>query len=320
MFHDKLNLTNSLVRSKLDSINNEILELDQRMQNIHLVKLDRRKPPQLPHIPAPPESDTEHIYETIPESGESEIEPIYSCPYEANKEENLIEQWLKAQDSNWKPKMKESTSREIKDNSKDVIKEKAKCKSSKSNSSGEEHENSSSAYNTGGSCNSNPLTFELAYSVDTKQKDTCRSTLILCQPPGPEEPPKKQDPNDNCDTCKGNVVGSKPKKSKSAMSKVNSPSSPTTRPGLSVPILSDTMYTNVANLQQTMLLQQQLLRQALSQTGEVAMKPTTSFTAPSLSQYQFGVTSHHQVYFKNLFKTTLKLFITITLASTNFLH
>lgn len=43
------------------------------------------------------------------------------------------------------------------------------------------------------------------------------------------------------------------------------------------------MYTNVANLQQTMLLQQQLFRQAL----DVAGKPTTSFTSPSLSQYQF---------------------------------
>lgn len=170
---DKLNLTNSLVRSKLDSINHEILELDHRMQSIQLVNKDKdkRKPPQLPHIPAPPESDTEHIYETIPESVDSELEPIYSCPYEAGQE-NLIEQWLKAQDNgpDWMPVSE--TSREAR-KSKEKDKEKDKT-SSKSNSSGEEHENSSSAYNTGGSCNSNPLTFELAASADAKHRNLYR--------------------------------------------------------------------------------------------------------------------------------------------------
>jgi hypothetical protein len=161
---ERLNLTNSLVRSKMDSINHEISELDHRMQNIQLVKIDKRKPPQLPHVPAPQESDTEHIYETIPESVDSEMEPIYSCPYEAD-EQSMIEQWLKSQDQGWTPQAKEAAPKDNK---------KQRCKSSKSNSSGEEHENSSSAYNTGGSCNSNPLTFELACSQDSKQKDTYR--------------------------------------------------------------------------------------------------------------------------------------------------
>lgn len=162
---DRLNLTNSLVRSKMDSINHEISELDHRMQNIQLVKIDKRKPPQLPHIPAPLESDTEHIYETIPESVDSELEPIYSCPYEA-AENNVIEQWLKSQDQTWNQQQyKETMSTDNK---------KQRSKSSKSNSSGEEHENSSSAYNTGGSCNSNPLTFELACSQDSKLKDIYR--------------------------------------------------------------------------------------------------------------------------------------------------
>lgn len=162
---DKLNLTNSLVRTKLDIINHEISELDYRMQNIQLVKIDKRKAPQFPHIPAPQESDTEHIYETIPESAESELEPIYSCPYEAGND-NMIEQWLKVhQDERWSPTP-------TKDGTKDNKKQRSK--SSKSNSSGEEHENSSSAYNTGGSSNSNPLTFELACSQDSKQKDVYR--------------------------------------------------------------------------------------------------------------------------------------------------
>lgn len=245
------------------------------MQNIQLVKLDKRKPPQLPHIPAPPESDTEHIYETIPESVDSELEPIYSCPYDGG-DSNIIEQWLKSHDAGWK----ETKSKE----------NKAKSKSSKSNSSGEEHENSSSAYNTGGSCNSNPLTFELACSLDAKQKDTYRSTLVLCQQ---QELPAKK-----CELCK------QKKKSKS-------PQSPTTRPIFNP---ADTMYTNVANLQQTMLLQQQLFRQALGhQSTEMVMKPSTSFTTPSLSQYQF-VSGHKVSNWHCLCFVCLKMVILVVLS------
>ncbi|XP_017774042.1 PREDICTED: E3 ubiquitin-protein ligase PDZRN3 isoform X2 [Nicrophorus vespilloides] len=266
--HDTLNLTNSLVRSKIDSIAHEMSELDHRMQNIQLVKSDKRKPPQLPHIPAPVESDTEHIYETIPESVDSELEPIYSCPYEAN-DENMVEQWLKAQDTDWNGQPKEIVvTKETK------AKEKSRSKSSKSNSSGEEHENSSSAYNTGGSCNSNPLTFELACSLESKHN---RSTLILC-PPG--------ETTESCETLKHTKTPAR-SKTKASSSKVNSPSSPTVRPGLNVPMLSDTMYTNAANLRQTILLQQQLFRQSLGQSNHETNRPTTSFTAPSLSQYQF---------------------------------
>jgi ligand of Numb protein X 3/4 len=115
-----------------------------------------------------------------------------------------------------------------------------------------------------------------------------RSTLILCPPSEKEDPPKEKEPSETCDACKQQT--SCKKKTKST-SKTNSPSSPTTRLGVGISpahILSDTMYTNVANLQQTMLLQQQLFRQALVQnTVDVASKPTTSFTSPSLSQYQF---------------------------------
>lgn len=162
---DKLNLTNSLVRSKLDSINHEILELDHRMQNIQLIKSDKRQLQQLPNIPDSCESVSEHIYETIPESVDSELEPIYSCPYEA-EEENIVEQWLKSQNEGWNPS---------KDDKEGKCKEKSRSKSSKSNSSGEEHENSSSAYNTGGSCNSNPLTFELVNSsLDPEKKEMFR--------------------------------------------------------------------------------------------------------------------------------------------------
>lgn len=255
---DRLNLTNSLVRSKIDSINHEISELDQRMQSIQLVKLDKRRPPQLPHVPAPPDSDTEHIYETIPESADSDPEPIYSSPYDGGDADgDVIARWLKAHEGGWREAA--ATAKEAKSQE-----NKAKSKSSKS-SSGEEHENSSSAYNTGGSCNSNPLTCELACGA---QKDAFRSTLVLCPPPPEAEPEAAA-----CELCR--QQGKKKKKP----AKAASPQSPT-RPAL---LLGDTMYTNVANLQQTMLLQQQLFRQAL----EVGMKPSTSFTAPSLTQYQF---------------------------------
>lgn len=150
-----MNLTNSLLRSKMDMINQEISELDQRMQNIQLVKIEKSDSP-----PGSPRSDLEHIYETIPEAVDSELEPIYSCPYEC-QEDNMVEQWLKAQGPAWSPQGKKQ-------------KKKGTSKSSKSNSSGEEHENSSSAYNTGGSSNSNPLTVELACSGDPRQKDVCR--------------------------------------------------------------------------------------------------------------------------------------------------
>lgn len=111
---------------------------------------------------------------------------------------------------------------------------------------------------------------------------------MLCPPALFEEKTIVQGLAENCDLCK-QQANIKPKKTKPCSSKMNSPLSPTTKPGLSVThLLSDTMYTNVANLQQTMLLQQQLFRQALhQQTNDVTCKPTTSFTAPSLSQYQF---------------------------------
>lgn len=72
----------------------------------------------------------------------------------------------------------------------------------------------------------------------------------------------------------------------------------------SAPVIpaADTMYTNMANLQQTMLLQQRLFLQALCQNSQMgspssanptertAMKDENGkkhFTAPSLSQYRF---------------------------------
>lgn len=123
-----------------------------------------------------------------------------------------------------------------------------------------------------------------------------RSTFVLCPPPEETKPPPAvqkhqqqiQQPEDTCKTCKTckqNVASNKQKHTKASSSKANSPSSPTNRPGLCpVNIISDTMYTNAANLQQTMLLQQQLLRQALGQNPD---NTKASYTVPNLSQYRF---------------------------------
>ena len=159
---NKLNITDTLVRTTLNSINHEISELENRMKNIQFVKKDKGKMSQQ-IASSSSDINAEHIYETIPEIGDTEIEPIYACPYESG-EEYTIEYWLKTQKSNWCSQTKE-TSKEIKTS------DKPKSKSLKSNSSGEEHENSSSAYNTGESSNSNPLTLELAYTINSKDKD-----------------------------------------------------------------------------------------------------------------------------------------------------
>lgn len=121
-----------------------------------------------------------------------------------------------------------------------------------------------------------------------------RSTFVLCPPPEENKPPgivvhqqhvQQQDTCKTCKSCKQNVASIKQKHIKPSSSKANSPSSPTNRPGLCpVNIISDTMYTNAANLQQTMLLQQQLLRQALGQNPD---NTKTSYTIPNLSQYRF---------------------------------
>lgn len=73
----------------------------------------------------------------------------------------------------------------------------------------------------------------------------------------------------------------------------NGTGTPTLTPG------GDTMYTNMANLQQTMLLQQRMFLQALCQQNSLVKTATPTntepsndskqkqFIAPSLSQYRF---------------------------------
>lgn len=199
-------------------------------------------------------SDTEHIYETIPES---DVEPLYSFPYE---------------NQNWQQS-------KVQNQSQGNQMPKPGHSSSKSNSSGEEKD-SSSAYNTGESCHSNPLTLELHQG----EKDHHKSTLVLC---ASKHSQQQQQQKNNCDCPKKSNIQLAKKSSSLHHQRDRDNSSTST-------LLADTMYTNVANLQQTMILQQQLFKQALSRrsisTKETSTRKSKSqgnFQAPNLAQYQF---------------------------------
>lgn len=153
----------------------------------------RRLPAQFPSNPPIMDSDTEHIYETIPEDSESE--PIYCSPYKSENasEQDLVEEWLNMND-NQKRSVNNKT---------------AWARSTKSNSSHEDHENSSSAYNTGGSCNSNhQLTLELNDSNNGKDGN---KTLVFCptkhlQPQYPMQQESKPSGNRSSATKKEKVL------------------------------------------------------------------------------------------------------------------
>ncbi|XP_055302284.1 slo-interacting protein 1 [Sitodiplosis mosellana] len=260
----------------------------------------RRYPTQ---YPPQIDSDTEHIYETIPEDSESE--PIYCSPYrgETDTEQNLVHEWLN-----------------MKDGEKRCIDGKPGnwTRSTKSNSSVEDHENSSSAYNTGGSCNSNhQLTLELS---DTNNDDG-NKTLVFCptkhlQPkfPGQQHESKSPTVRQSSAAIKKEKVLSPTHNNRRAdchnehtttrKSNSNNQESSAVRNSSSAPIAGtgsggETMYTNLANLQQTMLLQQRMFLQALCQQNSIVKNtnqknneanndPTQKhFIAPSLSQYRF---------------------------------
>lgn len=285
------------------------------INDIETMLINRRRLPQFPYIPPPIESDTEHIYETIPEDSESE--PIYCSPCKKGNHHNtVIGQWLNQQPpittnnrcsnqklNNNKRHMTKSSSKNV--NNLTVI---------------DDPENSSSAYNTGGSCNSNTLTLELNFNSDTKDKNLCQSTLVLCPSSSKKQQQqlssKRHDNNHHSIDGRHTTTNHRShKKNKLVVSpkrysgnKISSNSTSTTMPQTSSttkPLLppvpsqlqpppptssnafpSGTMYTNMANLQQTMLLQQRLFRQALiHQKSQISNKHY--YTAPNLNQYQY---------------------------------
>ncbi|KAL6255030.1 hypothetical protein P5V15_013363 [Pogonomyrmex californicus] len=231
-------------------------------------------------------SDIEHIYETIPES---DSEPIYSSPYEHHQQHwmqqanHVIAATTQLQHI--------GTTQNYLAGGQQIQKWHS---SSKSNSSGEEKD-SSSAYNTGESCHSNPLTLELHQG----ERDHHKSTLVLC-PPKTSQQQQQKLLGCNCPMPSATSVITR-QSSKNQSIRKGSHHHRDRNESLSVNVNTlpaDTMYTNVANLQQTMMLQQQLFKQALnrktlttsretSASGTRKSKSHGNFQAPNLTQYQF---------------------------------
>ncbi|CAB3363359.1 Hypothetical predicted protein [Cloeon dipterum] len=171
------------------------------------------------------DSENEHIYETISEA--SDAEPIYSLPYEPGRAS------LKGREL-W------------------VDVEPVKKRDSPSS---DKEKDSSSAYNTGESCRSIPLTLDL-----NKQQASASSATA-----------QQQDDNAiSCESCR-QCMGLPPLDSPSAADRAKK----------QVP---NTMYTNAANLQRTIQLQQEMFRQALS-TKNKQTSPKCP-TTPTKSQLQ----------------------------------
>lgn len=275
-------LHHSVIRRHLATVHREISALDTRIENIllHKHRLPKDSATTFPLKPtfgaaAACNSDTEHIYETISDddgvsggSGAVAVaeEPIYCSPYKSDAD--LVELWLRM-----------NQLRGVGHPSTTTLRPSHANKSSTS----DDPDNSSSAYQTGGSCNSNTLTLELGggggditsqqwSSVPTSRQSE-RSTLVL-YPPKPPPVPISAPPQQQQRNQKG---------------RSNEP------PEVAVPGAA-TMYTNFANLQQTMRLQQRLFRQALSSRqqqqqqipGKCGIESMNRhYRAPNLSQYQF---------------------------------
>lgn len=155
------------------------------------------------NVPHTTESETEHIYETIPEDSESE--PIYCSPYRGDddSEQQLVAEWLTVH---------QTRSSLGGGGGSGIL---PWSRTTKSISSMEDHENSSSAYNTGGSCNSNhQLTLDLSDSAKDGNK-----TLTFC--PIKHVPPKFGHTQNENSRQNSNAM------TRSASKKVNKTLSPT---------------------------------------------------------------------------------------------
>ncbi|XP_059489662.1 PDZ domain-containing RING finger protein 4 isoform X2 [Neocloeon triangulifer] len=240
-----------LAEQRLKIIDQQLSALSKKMA---VITLDSTLPwaagaaPEAPSAMRPfGDSENEHIYETISEA--SDAEPIYSLPYEPGKSKSVSrEVWVDVE-----PPRKSPSSDKEKD--------------------------SSSAYNTGESCRSIPLTLDLNQPKANVSKS-----------------PSQQHQNDSgfsCDRCR-QCMG---------LSSLESPSKEKSRQ-LSQKEVPNTMYTNAANLQRTIQLQQEMFRQAITSKKQTSPKcPTTPprsqqqplpprptnpvYCPPNLSNYQF---------------------------------
>lgn len=244
--NDPLNHVN--IKAHIDSVNQEIKVLNNRMENVLKLTSISKRVAQTNRTDDPilesQSNEIEHIYETIPEY--AEMEPIYCSPYETQAHsQNIIEQWIKLNQNIQK------------------CKEQNILRDSPNSVSGE-NEIGNNIINTSILTSSSQLVSEF----DSNKKLETR----LCP--------------SNC-TCQPNILT---ENNSSVQIQSKSPY-----------LTSQTMYTNVANLQQTMQLQQKLFRQALNsqllncrnslcdenKDSSNNFSPRKRYTAPNLSQYQF---------------------------------
>lgn len=282
-------LHHTKVKAHLECVNNEIQLLDQRMEQLMMNNSGAKKgegPAQevyhdpvdsRPSIPRSNsmverfshskaahqivDSETEHIYETIPEY--SETEPIYCSPHDSH-----VDLMRHHQAQQQQPIMRFSKSFSARDKSRTSCGQNGLAKMLKHRlSSGDDNcdnknQFSSSPFNTTDSGNSKFLTLEFC----ANERAHCQgSTLVLCAP-GKSGGNRRGEATTKTTTTK--------QRSRVPTSQSNGHLQPTedgkTSKGFSsnsntlpVGVSGDTMYTNAANLEQTITLQQELFRQSM---------------------------------------------------------
>lgn len=332
--HDPLHHTK--VKAHLESVNNEIQLLDQRMEQLMMNKKMNETTQELyqdpvdsrPTIPRSNsmverfshakvathqivDSETEHIYETIPEY--SETEPIYCSPHESHADLRRAQQQQYQQQSQPQPVMRWSKSFSAKDRTRPSS-AKVPQKQRLSGSGGDDNNHcdnnknqfSSSPFNTtdSGNSNSNNNNKFLTLEFCPNERAQCQgSTLVLCAPAGKSGGGSNHRRGDSAMVIDRNAGGGGGRREKNEFERVvvatggkaattrqsgrmgripNSVSNGHLQPqavgederlskGCSAShtlpggggVGGDTMYTNAANLEQTITLQQELFRQSM---------------------------------------------------------
>lgn len=307
--HDPLHHTK--VKAHLESVNNEIQLLDLRMEQLMMAKKSEgpdlmyqdpvdSRPAALPRSNSmverfsnhqPPvvvskvtrssnqvvDSETEHIYETIPEYSESE--PIYCSPHESQVDLMRMQHKPPQQQQ---PVMRWSKSFSAKDKTTRTRTQQQRLSGGDDNNcdNSSKGQFSSSPFNTTDSGNSNKfLTLEFC-------ANECQgSTLVLCAPAGSKggmgrSSSGRREKEVARQSGRGRIPNSMSnghlqaqqqqqlaEEEQQRMAKAFSASS--TLPvgsqagGGGGGVGGDTMYTNAANLEQTISLQQELFRQSM---------------------------------------------------------
>jgi len=251
----------------------------------------------------------DHIYETIPECTESD-EPLYCQPYvpggakvspvtaPLSRSRRDVERWVKASVPPPPPEreVEEAWVQTSSTNDSRSSADSTSRQPRRTRSLGEEKDNSSSAYNTGDSSRSTPLTLELGLVTDeTAARETRESTLTLAAPAHTAAPTKDLSLQVSLDSDTYSEVSCKncrkcmrlpplqaptPTKNKNIINSVNT----VEKNRNYVTFLPyQTHYTNAANLEETMHRQQRQLYQQVLRRGQSPRTPPAGTAIPTHS-------------------------------------